>query len=212
MTPNHRDTDSSDWDIASINRELLDAEHALSGIGPAVSMFGSSRVAADDPLTQTAFKLARDLSAAGYAIITGGGPGLMDAFNRGAQMGGSASIGLGIRLPFETQPNPHIDVYLRFERFFTRKAVFVRYSKVFVVMPGGWGTLDELFEVLCLMSTQKVEVPPVALVGDGYWDALLGWLEAQPARRGMIDHDQLGMLRRVDGLDDILALIREHEG
>jgi len=212
MSSNPHDADSSHWDIAAINRELLDAERALAGIGPAVSMFGSSRVGPEDPLAQEAFELARDLSASGHAVITGGGPGLMDAFNRGAQAGGSASVGLGIRLPNEPGPNPHIDIFLRFERFFTRKAVFVRYSKAFVVMPGGWGTLDELFEVLCLMSTQKVEVPPVALVGDGYWDALVAWLESGPAARGMIDREHLAMLRRVDGVADILALIREHEG
>jgi len=207
-----RDTDRSDWDIDGINRELLDAERALRDIGPAVSMFGSSRVRPDDPLAHLAFHLARDLSAAGFAIITGGGPGLMDAFNRGAQAGGSPSVGLGIRLPSELGPNPHIDVYLRFERFFTRKAVFVRYSRAFVVLPGGWGTLDELFEVLCLMSTQKVAVPPVALVGEGYWDTLMQWLKEVPARQGMIDPSHLSMLRRVHSVEDIIALVREHEG
>jgi hypothetical protein len=205
-----RDTDRSHWDIDAINRELLDAERALRDIGPAVSMFGSSRVRPDDPLAHLAFHLARDLSAAGFAISTGGGPGLMDAFNRGAQAGGSPSVGLGIRLPSELGPNPHIDVYLRFERFFTRKAVFVRYSRAFVVLPGGWGTLDELFEVLCLMSTQKVDVPPVALVGDGYWDTLMQWLEEVPARHGMIDPSHLSMLRRVHSVEDIIALVREH--
>jgi len=203
---------NSDWDIDSITRELLDAERALRDIGPAVSMFGSSRVGSDDPLAHLAFQLARDLSAAGFAIITGGGPGLMEAFNRGAQAGGSPSVGLGIRLPSELGPNPHIDAYLRFERFFTRKAVFVRYSSAFVVLPGGWGTLDELFEVLCLMSTQKVAVPPVALVGDGYWDTLVQWLKEAPARHGMIDPAQLSMLRRVHSVDDIITLVREHEG
>jgi uncharacterized protein (TIGR00730 family) len=207
-----RDTDDSEWDIETINRELLDAERALREIGPAVSMFGSSRVDAADPLAHRAFQLARELSAAGFAIITGGGPGLMDSFNRGAREGGSPSVGLGIRLPGELQPNPHIDIHLRFERFFTRKAVFVRYSRAFVVMPGGWGTLDELFEVLCLMSTQKVAVPPVALVGDGYWDGLLEWLETGPAALGMIDRSNLRMLRRVATAGDILALIRERGG
>lgn len=207
-----RNSEDSEWDIEAINRELLDAERALGEIGPAVAMFGSSRVDVGEPLSDRAFRLARELSAAGFAVITGGGPGLMDAFNRGAREGGSPSVGLGIRLPGELQPNPHIDIHLRFERFFTRKAVFVRYSHAFVVMPGGWGTLDELFEVLCLMSTQKLAVPPVALVGDGYWDTLLEWLESGPAALGMIDPSHLQMLRRVETAADILALIREHDG
>jgi uncharacterized protein (TIGR00730 family) len=194
------------WDIDAIGREIALAERALEGIGPAISMFGSSRIDTQDPLCEQAYELARDLSRAGYAIITGGGPGLMDAFNRGARAGGSASIGLSIRLPFETQPNPHLDIGLHFERLFTRKATFVRYSQAFVAMPGGLGTLDEIFEVLCLMSTGKAARVPVILVGDGYWDSLMRWLEASPVRLGMIEPAQLGVLHRADTAAEVLAI------
>ena len=195
------------WDIDAIGRELAQAERALGNIGPAISMFGSSRIDPHDPLCEHAFELARDLSRAGYAIITGGGPGLMEAFNRGARAGGSASIGLGIRLPFETTPNPHLDIGLHFERFFTRKATFVRYSRAFVAMPGGLGTLDEIFEVLCLMSTRKAAQVPVILVGDGYWDSLMQWLEASPMRRGMIEPAHLDVLHRADTAAEVLAIL-----
>jgi uncharacterized protein (TIGR00730 family) len=198
---------ASHWDIDGISQELLEAERALSSIGPAVSMFGSSRISRDEELCERAFRLARVVSAAGYAVITGGGPGLMDSFNRGAQAGGSASVGLGIRLPFETKPNPHIDIYLHFERFFTRKAVFVRYSSAFVVMPGGLGTLDEIFEVLCLMSTRKTDRVPVILMGGGYWDDLLRWLEETPLRSGMIEPEHLSVLHRAETADEVLEIL-----
>lgn len=195
------------WDIEAIGHELAQAEHALHNLGPAIAMFGSSRIDPNDPLCHRAFTLARDLSSAGLAIITGGGPGLMDAFNRGAQAGGRPSVGLGIRLPSETQPNPHIDIYLHFERFFTRKATFVRYSQAFVAMPGGLGTLDEIFEVLCLMSTRKTARVPVILIGDGYWDSLMHWLEESPVRRGMIEPEHLGVLHRADTAAEVLTIL-----
>ncbi len=195
------------WNLEGITHELLQAERALRGIGPAISMFGSSRLGENDPLNQRAFELARDISAAGYAIMTGGGPGLMDAFNRGAQAGGSTSVGLGIHLATEQTPNPHIDIHLHFERFFTRKAVFVRYSRAFVVMPGGWGTLDELFEILCLINTGKVQPVPVILVGDSYWDELLHWLNTHLVSKGTIDIHDLGKLHVARTSADVLSLL-----
>lgn len=200
------------WDIDAIGRELAEAERKLGNIGPAIAMFGSSRIDLHDALCEHAFELARDLSRAGYAIITGGGPGLMDAFNRGARAGGSASIGLRIQLPFETRPNPHMDLELYFERFFTRKATFVRYSQAFVAMPGGLGTLDEIFEVLCLMSTRKAARVPVILIGDGYWDSLMRWLEESPVRRGMIEPEHLGVLHRANTAAEVLAILRRQQG
>ena len=200
------------WDIDAIGRELAEAERKLGSIGPAIAMFGSSRIDLHDPLCEHAFELARDLSRAGYAIITGGGPGLMDAFNRGARAGGSASIGLRIQLPFETRPNPHMDLELYFERFFTRKATFVRYSQAFVAMPGGLGTLDEIFEVLCLMSTRKAARVTVILIGDGYWDSLMRWLEESPVRRGMIEPEHLGVLHRANTAAEVLAILRRQQG
>ncbi len=204
--------DAAYWDIDAIGRELALAERALAGIGPAISMFGSSRIDLHDPLCEHAFELARDLSRAGYAIITGGGPGLMEAFNRGAQAGGSASVGLRIQLPFETRPNPHMDIELHFERFFTRKATFVRYSQAFVAMPGGLGTLDEIFEVLCLMSTRKAARVPVILMGDGYWSSLMHWLEESPVRRGMIEPEHLEVLHRAETADEVLRIVRGDGG
>ena len=200
------------WNIDAIGRELAEAERKLGSIGPAIAMFGSSRIDLHDPLCEHAFELARDLSRAGYAIITGGGPGLMDAFNRGARAGGSASVGLRIQLPFETRPNPHMDIEVHFERFFTRKATFVRYSQAFVAMPGGLGTLDEIFEVLCLMSTRKAARVPVILIGDGYWDSLMRWLKESPVRRGMIEPEHLGVLHRADTAAEVLAILRRQQG
>ncbi|MFZ4554267.1 MAG: TIGR00730 family Rossman fold protein [Burkholderiales bacterium] len=201
--------DSADWDLTAINRELLEAERALRDLGPAVAMFGSSRTAKDDSLYSEGQSLAKAIASAGYAVITGGGPGLMDAFNRGAQAGGSPSVGLGIRLPTETSPNPHIDIHLRFERFFTRKAVFVRYAQAFVVMPGGWGTLDELFEILCLVNTGKAEPVPVILVGTTFWENLLQWLEHGPLARGTIGHADMRFIQSARSEADVLRILAE---
>jgi uncharacterized protein (TIGR00730 family) len=162
--------------VQRIHLEIAAGFAALAPVGKAVSMFGSGRVAPDDLRYQQARQVAARLGAAGFAIITGGGPGLMEAANRGARDAGATSVGLGIELPHEQELNPYVDVAVAFRYFFARKLMFVRYASAFVVLPGGFGTLDELFEALTLIQTGKVHEFPVILVGADHWRGLRDWL------------------------------------
>jgi uncharacterized protein (TIGR00730 family) len=162
--------------IARIANELANGFRALANIGPAVSVFGSARAPRQDPRYDAARSLARALAEEGLAVITGGGGGLMEAANRGAQEGHGRSIGLNIELPHEQEPNAYTDLALRFRYFFVRKLMFVRYACAFIVLPGGFGTLDELFEALTLIETHKVEHFPVVLYGSDYWAGLHDWI------------------------------------
>ena len=197
---------------ASMRDELLMGFNALAGLGPAVSLFGSARVAEGDPQYETARAVARRLGERGLAIITGGGPGLMEAANRGAREAGVRSVGLRIELPFEQMMNPYVDLPLHFHYFFTRKLMFVRYASAFVALPGGFGTMDELFEVVTLIQTKRVRDFPVVLVGSDYWGGLLDWLRERVAAEGKISADDVGILELSDDPEEVASIVREAAG
>jgi uncharacterized protein (TIGR00730 family) len=193
--------------LARVQQELVSGFEALAGLGPAVSVFGSARVPEDDPEYELARTVARRLGEAGLAVITGGGPGLMEAANRGARDAGVTSVGLRIELPFEQGMNPYVDLPLHFHYFFTRKLMFVRYASGFVVLPGGFGTMDELFEAVTLIQTRRVRSFPVVLVGSGYWEGLLDWLRERVAAEGKISPDDLDIFQVSDDADDVAARV-----
>jgi uncharacterized protein (TIGR00730 family) len=189
-----------------VARELRTGFAALSGLGAAVTIFGSARTPPDAPDYELARRLARRLGEEGFPIITGGGPGAMEAANRGAQEAGVTSIGLGIELPHEERINRFVDLPLVFHYFFTRKVMFVRYACAFVCLPGGFGTLDELFEVLTLRQTGKIRRRPVILLGSGYWSGLVDWLRDPVLADGKIDPDDV---TDIVVTDDIEAVVDE---
>jgi uncharacterized protein (TIGR00730 family) len=184
--------------IQRITRELRMGFDALAHVGPAASFFGSARTPHDDPEYALARKTARIVGEAGLAIITGGGPGAMEAANLGARDAGALSIGLNIELPFEQGLNPHCDIGLEFHYFFTRKIMFVRYASGFVAFPGGFGTLDETFEALTLIQTGKVRYFPVVLVGTDYWSGLIDWIRERLLAEGKISPEDLSLLYVTD--------------
>jgi len=194
--------------IERIADELRMGFRTLAHIGKAVSIFGSARTPQGHPEYEAARELARRLAREDFAVITGGGPGIMEAGNRGAAEAGGASIGLGIELPMEGGLNPWVLTPLEFHYFFTRKVMFVRYASAFVVFPGGFGTFDELFEALTLRQTQKIRHFPVVLVGSGYWGQMLDWLRDQVLTGGKIDPEDLERIELVDDLDEVVELIR----
>lgn len=195
--------------IARIAEEFRMGFSALSEVPRAVSIFGSARTLPDDPDYTLARQIARRLGEDGYAIITGGGPGMMEAANRGARDAGVTSIGCNIVLPHEQQANEYLDISLDFEHFFARKVMFVRYAQAFVVMPGGFGTLDELFEAMTLSQTGKIKHFPVALVDSDYWGGMLDWLRERMLAEGKIDERDLALLRVCDSPDEVCALVGE---
>jgi len=192
------------WHLWGIISEFVEAAERLSEIRPAVSIFGSARLQDDSPVYQQAMRIARKLSDAGFAVISGGGPGVMEAANRGAFDGRSPSVGLNIELPFEQHGNDYKDIALRFRHFFARKVAFVKYAAAYVVMPGGFGTLDELFEALTLIQTRKGRSIPIVLVGSDFWAGLLGWMRSTLVERGMIGAADIDLLTLVD--DDEAAV------
>ena len=167
------------WAIFKIMSEFVEGYDRMAKIGPCISIFGSARTHADNKYYQIGVELAEKLASAGYGVITGGGPGIMEAANKGAQQGGGKSVGLNIDLPFEQNYNPYIDQEhnLEFDYFFVRKVIFVKYAQAFVILPGGFGTLDELFEALTLIQTKKINQRPVVLVGKEYWGGLIEWIK-----------------------------------
>jgi uncharacterized protein (TIGR00730 family) len=177
-------------------------------LGSAVSVFGSARTPSDHPDCALARETARRLGGAGFAVITGGGPGIMEAANRGAREAGVTSVGLNIDLPFEQGPNAYQDISLRFHYFFTRKVMFVRFASAFVVFPGGFGTLDELFEALLLIQTNKIRHFPVVLVRSSYWAGLTDWLRERLVADGMIAPSDLDLLAVTDDPDEVVARVR----
>jgi uncharacterized protein (TIGR00730 family) len=195
--------------LQRIHRELVEGFSALHGLH-GVACFGSARIAETDPRYALARENARGLAEAGFTVITGGGPGLMEAANRGARDAGppARSIGLNIELPFEQAPNPYQDTALTFHYFFTRKIMFVRYAIGFVVFPGGFGTLDELFEALVLIQTDKIRHFPVALVGSEFWHGLVDWLRDRVAAEAMIAVEDLHLFRVTDDAAEVVELVR----
>ena len=201
-------TRSEEERLERIRAELVEGFQALSALGPAVSVFGSARVPEGDPEYELGREVGRRLGAAGFAVITGGGPGLMEAANRGARDAGATSVGLGIELPAEQRINPYVDVALEFHYFFTRKLMFVRYACAFVVLPGGFGTLDELFEAVTLIQTRKIEDFPVVLVGSDYWSGLAGWIGDRLVAEGKISAQEAGIVEVVDDPGEVVERIR----
>jgi uncharacterized protein (TIGR00730 family) len=193
--------------IARITGELEAGFDTLRDLGPAVSFFGSARTPPDHPNYALAREIARRLGEEGFAIITGGGPGVMEAANRGARDAGVASVGLNIELPFEQGPNPYQDIELDFEFFFTRKVMFVRYATAFVVLPGGFGTLDELFEALVLEQVDKIRDFPIVLVGVDFWTGLQDWGREHLLAEGLVDERDLRLLRITDDPQDVIDAV-----
>jgi len=199
QTPTEDVTDPREVErLARISTEITAGFQALDGLGPAVSIFGSARTPRGTPDYDLARATARCLGEAGYAIITGGGPGIMEAANQGARDAGVTSVGLNIELPYEQVPNPHLDISLQFRYFFARRLMFVRYATGFVVHPGGYGTLDEMFEALTLIQTSKIERFPVVLVGSDHWSGLLTWLRETLDGDGLIEPIDVDHLDLVD--------------
>lgn len=195
------------WHLWGIISEFVEATERLSEIRPAVSIFGSARAREDSPIYAQTVEIARKLSDAGFAVISGGGPGVMEAANRGAFAGRSPSVGLNIELPFEQHGNDYQDISLRFRHFFARKVAFVKYAAAYVVMPGGFGTLDELTEALTLIQTRKGRTIPIVLVGSTFWRGLLDWMRERLVGDGMIDAKDLDLMKLVDDSDAVVAAI-----
>jgi uncharacterized protein (TIGR00730 family) len=203
-------TQSDPERIERIKRELETGFQALAGIGPAVSIFGSARVGEEDPAYELARRTAHLLGSAGFAVITGGGPGIMEAANRGAREVGTRSVGLNIELPFEQKTNPYVDLALRFHHFYTRKVMFVRYACAFVVFPGGFGTLDELFEALTLIQTGKIRHFPVVLVERSYWRGLIDWTRDRLLAEAKISPEDLELMRLSDNPAEIVEIVEHY--
>ena len=195
------------WRVLGIMAEFAVATERLRGIRPAVSLFGSARIAPNHAYYQKAERIARLLSDAGFSVISGGGPGLMEAVNRGAHAGRSPAIGLNIVLPHEQAGNPFQDVGINFRYFFARKMMFVRFASAYVVLPGGFGTVDELTECLTLVQTGKSRRIPIILVGGSFWQGFLDWLGDKVAAEGMIGENDVGMMRVIDEPDAIVEAI-----
>ncbi|WP_345208180.1 TIGR00730 family Rossman fold protein [Fodinibacter luteus] len=195
------------WRVMRIQSEFVTGFGALAEVGPAVSVFGSARTHPSDPLYELARRVGTALCEAGYAVITGGGPGAMEAANRGALEAGGTSVGLGIELPFEAGLNEFVDLGVNFRYFFARKTMFVKYAQGFIVLPGGFGTLDELFEAVTLVQTEKVTSFPIVLLGSGYWSGLLDWLRGTAAAAGTISTRDLDLLTLTDDVDEAVAAI-----
>ncbi|MEN2743424.1 TIGR00730 family Rossman fold protein [Sinomonas halotolerans] len=194
------------WRVMRIQSEFVEGFGALAELGPAVSVFGSARTVPGTPYYETGVEIGRLLAEAGVAVITGGGPGSMEAANRGAVEGSGTSVGLGIELPFETGLNPWVDLGINFRYFFARKTMFVKYAHGFVVLPGGLGTLDELFEAMVLVQTGKVTSFPIVLVGSEFWGPLLDWLRSTLVREGMISAADMDLVQVSDEAEETVRL------
>jgi hypothetical protein len=199
------------WRVLRIQSEFVEGFGLLAELGPAVSVFGSAREARESAGYQLGEQVGAALAEAGYAVITGGGPGVMEAANKGASQAGGVSVGLGIELPFEQGLNPWVDVGVNFRYFFARKTMFVKYARGFIVLPGGFGTLDELFEALTLVQTQKVTAFPIVLMGSGYWSGLVDWLAQTVIERGKASAHDLHLLHVTDDVDEAVDLVHNAE-
>ena len=195
------------WRVLRIQSEFVEGFGALAELGPAIAVFGSARTPADHPDYALGEEIGRRLVEAGFAVITGGGPGAMEAANKGASEAGGVSVGLGIELPFETGLNQWVDKGINFRYFFARKTMFVKYAQGFVVLPGGLGTLDELFEALTLVQTQKVTSFPIVLLGTDYWSGLVDWLEGTVLTEGRISAADLDMFQVTDDVDAVIEIM-----
>ncbi len=197
------------WRVMRMQAEFVEGFSSLRGITNAVAVFGSARTKPDHPEYAMAEKLGRLIADNGFATITGAGPGVMEAANKGAFEAGGVSVGLGIELPFEQGMNPWVNLGINFKYFFVRKVMFVRYARGFIVLPGGFGTLDELFESLTLVQTGKIDSFPIALIGTKFWAPLVGWLRDTLAERGLINESDLDYFKIVDTPEEAVAHIWE---
>ncbi len=200
------------WRVMRIQSEFVDGFGALAKIPRAITVFGSARVPEDHPYYATGVELGRLIAEAGYATITGGGPSLMEAPNRGALEAGGLSVGLGIELPMEQGLNPYVDLGLNFRYFFVRKTMFLKYSQAFICLPGGFGTLDELFEALVMTQTQKIERFPIVLIGSEFWGGLVEWIRTRLVDEGMIHPDDMDLLHVTDDPADAVRVCVEAHG
>lgn len=200
---------SDSWQIFKIMAEFVEGFESLSKIGPCVSIFGSARTKPDAVYYQLAEEIARQLTVEGYGVITGGGPGIMEAANKGAKKGGGVSVGLNIELPLEQEANPYIDrdKIIDFDYFFVRKLMFIKYAQGFIVLPGGFGTLDEFFEALTLIQTHKIGRFPVILVGTKFWGGLMDWIKATLLSEGNIKEEDLDLFKLVDTAEEAVQEI-----
>ena|SRR3989338_2394714 len=196
------------WRVFRIMAEFVDGFDVLSKVGPAVTMFGSARLKNNHPYYKAAEQTAYLLSKEGYAIMTGGGPGIMEAGNKGAKRAGGESVGLNIDLPFEQIPNKYTTVLINFHYFFCRKVMFLKYAAAFVIFPGGYGTLDEFSEAITLIQTKRMEGFPVILFGSKYWHGLLDWMKHTMLKEGCIAAEDLDIFRVVDKPEDVVTLIK----
>lgn len=195
--------------IFRITAEFIDGLDALAPLSPAVSIFGSTRIGPYEPQYAVAEQIGRLLAQHDYVVMTGGGPGVMEAANKGAYESGGISVGLNIELPNQQIPNPYLTTLVNFQHFFVRKVMFVKHSVAFVILPGGYGTLDELFESVVLIQTQKIKPFPVILVDSEYWKGLLEWLHAPVMKEGKISSDDLPPLKTADSPEEVIRLIKE---
>ena len=201
--------DTDTWRSLRILAEFVEGFDALAQIGPAITVFGSARVKEGDPAYDLAREIGRLLAAEGYAVITGGGPGVMEAANRGCQEGGGLSVGCNIELPHEQDINDYVDLGVQFRYFFARKTMFVKYADGFVIMPGGYGTLDELMEALTLIQTGKIEHFPVVLVGSEFFGPFLAWIKATLVGEGMISPEDVDLIQVTDDPKRVIEIVRE---
>ena len=197
------------WRVLRIQSEFVEGFGSLAELGPAISVFGSARTPAGSPDYVLGEELGRKLTEAGFAVITGGGPGVMEAANKGASEAGGVSVGLGIELPFETGLNQYVDRGLNFRYFFARKTMFVKYAQGFVVLPGGFGTFDELFEALTLVQTEKVTSFPIVLVGTEYWGGLVAWIRETVLGGGKVSEADVDLLHLTDDVDEAVSIMVE---
>lgn len=199
------------WRMFRIMAEFVDGFDAMSAVDiPAVTIYGSARTPADHPWYALTETISRGLAEAGYAVITGGGPGLMEAANKGASEGGGVSIGLNICLPHEQKPNPYANFPLHFKYFFVRKVMFMKYSQAFICMPGGFGSMDELFESLTLIQTERIKPFPIILVGSDFWSGLVDWLRDTMLGSGNISREDLDLFTVLDDADQVIEYVRKN--
>ncbi|MGH8370203.1 MAG: TIGR00730 family Rossman fold protein [Gammaproteobacteria bacterium] len=216
LTPRRAMSDNAlsreSWKIFQMMAEFVEGFERLASIRPSVSVFGSARTSPEHPYYKLAEQIGRALSDAGFSVVSGGGPGIMEAVNKGAYAGKSPSIGLNIQLPHEQYNNAYQDISLSFRHFFTRKVMFVKYASAYVVLPGGFGTLDELSEILTLIQTRKSRAIPVILVGAAFWSGLMEWLRARLVQDGMIDATDLDLVTMADQPQQVVDIIFKHYG
>jgi uncharacterized protein (TIGR00730 family) len=200
---------SESWRLFKIIGEFVDGVEAMHDLGPAVSIFGSARIKPDHPYYQKTHEIAGMLADNGFAVITGGGGGVMEAANKGAAEKNGKSVGMNIILPMEQTPNPYANIRLQFHYFFVRKVMFVKYAFAYIIMPGGFGTLDELFEAVTLIQTHRIKPLPVILFGSRYWSGLIDWIKARLIDEKMISQDDLNILHITDEMDEVLRIVQK---